>query len=240
MLFEKINHIDFYQFGCGGTGSYLVPPLSKFIYNIENRFGNNIIIYYYIIDDDIVEERNIIRQNFFEYDIGRNKVDVKIRENHQLVKNLYGIKQRIDTKKKIESLLDINIFKIVIGCCDNNKTRRAIFSYMKKNKDNKILYFDSGNNLNNGQIVSTVFSEDVKNMFLNGENHKNVKFFKMFPAKVENESNESCAFFGDQSQCINMFAANLLFMNIQRVIIERLLPPNLITFNSTGYCTYEI
>ena len=58
---------------------------------------------------------------------------------------------------------------------------------------------------------------------------------------VENDTPEqSCAFFGDQSQAINSLAATLMFINLQKILVTSELPPELITFNSSGYSTFEI
>ena len=63
----------------------------------------------------------------------------------------------------------------------------------------------------------------------------------MFPlAPDEDDDGQSCAFFGDQSQTINTLAASLLFANFQKTIINDLIPPPVIEFNSSGMSTFEL
>ena len=64
----------------------------------------------------------------------------------------------------------------------------------------------------------------------------------MFQIEVgdDNISQQSCAFFGDQSQAINTMAATLMFINLQKILISSELPPELVTFNSSGYSTFEL
>ena len=57
--------------GAGGTGGYLIPHLYRIAFSDENRDYRIIIC-----DGDIVERKNLIRQNFIEQDIGRNKASV--------------------------------------------------------------------------------------------------------------------------------------------------------------------
>ncbi len=253
MILDNYSNLNIFQFGCGGTGSYLVSPLVKFLNNINDR-NRTLDINYYLIDDDTVEQRNIIRQNFYEDDIGRNKATVKQREYCHLFENITTINHCINTKNKIEKFIGSDPtytrkykyryiyssgLNIIFGCTDNNKSRRIIFNYIKKNSGHDYIYIDSGNNLNNGQITTIIFNEYLKHL-LNSIRFENINFQKMFPLKVKEEVNESCAFFGDQSQSINMMAANLQFINFQKIIVENKMPPNLINFNASGYSSFEI
>ena len=74
-LYEKYQSIRIMQVGTGGTGSYLVLPLAKFLNSLKKTRAYN-DIKYYLIDNDIVEEKNIWRQNFNYNEIGQNKSEV--------------------------------------------------------------------------------------------------------------------------------------------------------------------
>ena len=241
------------QFGCGGTGSYLGRPLIKFLSNLKNRYGDQFNCKYTVVDGDTVSARNILRQNFTEDHISLNKAKVLKFENDYFYKDcIQDVPYMITTTKQMKNFYD-GFFKqiqfrrpipnnnkcIVLGCVDNNKSRRLIFKYIKDNSDKQIVYLDSGNNLHNGQIITTIFNEHLKQI-LYGVDFENINFLKYFPLKVKEANEESCAFFGDQSQSINMFASTLLFMNIQKLIIEGRLPPNKIEFNNSGYSTFDI
>jgi hypothetical protein len=59
-------------FGCGGTGSRLVPLVAQFLKTCSWVISPEIIL----IDPDIVEEKNLFRQNFIKPDIGKYKAEV--------------------------------------------------------------------------------------------------------------------------------------------------------------------
>lgn len=267
-LIDHYRRINIFQFGVGGTGSWLVPPMCKFLNNLSRRFGNEeLSVHYLLFDDDFVKEENIIRQNFDYYDIGRSKVMSLIRKYAHVFENIVGIRLRADTKSKINKIFQTGRYKsvsmryaanFVFGCSDNNKTRRALFNYFNNSLDffSPIIYFDSGNDIHHGQIVTTAFeeieafdglgTEFIRSLkllnFRNGKRFKQPPFLKMFPAKndkIENE-NEVCAFFGDQTQSVNMLAANMLFINFQQAVLQEMLPPPVINFNNAGYSTFEL
>ena len=90
--FEKIYII---QIGCGGTGSWLVSPLSKFVSNVRSR----VPIKYYLVDNDHVEERNILRQNFSNWDIGKSKTSALLNRFCYNDDDLTGITKKISSVK---------------------------------------------------------------------------------------------------------------------------------------------
>lgn len=268
-MLTNFRALNIIQIGAGGTGSWLVPSLLRFLNNINRRMSTHLALSYVLCDDDVVEDRNIIRQNFDEHDISQIKSRVLIRKYSQFNINKYWLPVQINTSAKFHKLLEgkfgsffyrHNSLTIVLGCVDNNVSRRAVFNGLKNAKNGweleSRIYIDSGNNLSNGQIVTTAFNcgnivkrgETVtdrimakRNIFTNAEQFKNPAFLKLFPINPEAEvTNESCAFFGDQSQGVNIFAANLLFNNIQKILIEGFIPPSIITFNNMGHSSFEI
>ncbi len=270
-LAEYSKRIVIIQVGCGGTGSWLVPLASKLLNNIKLRLPDMTEVLYKIVDDDTVEERNILRQNFSAWDIGKGKAMSLISRYCYNFKNMIAITKRIKTKKELQELIFlpgeetyINVFDmrqetlvIIIGCVDNNKSRQLINKLAKNiNKDLNcpIVYIDSGNLLYNGQIVtmSHGFNEFLIKMINEFEpekarqlerqikSRKKINFNKMFPIVKEEEVAQSCAFFGDQSQAVNSLAATMLFCNLQKILVASEIPPDVITFNSAGYSTFEV
>lgn len=262
-LTEVFRRINIFQIGVGGTGSWLVYPMCKFLNNIQNRYGrDNLLINYILVDDDFVEERNTLRQNFEPWEVERSKVMSTVKKYCYAFENLIGIKYRPNTKSKfsnlfygdlLEGIRPTNAMTFVFGCVDCNKTRRGLFNYFTKYEKNlAVVYFDSGNDLYHGQITTTVFNLNKRYdsgyidsndwfWFRNEQKWKQPKFLKMFPLKIqEGEAEETCAFFGDQSQGVNIQAANLLFLNFQNALIEFRLPPSVINFNASGYSTFQI
>eukprot|EP00697_Spironema_sp_BW2_P002772 gnl/Spiro4/13694_TR7295_c0_g1_i1.p1 gnl/Spiro4/13694_TR7295_c0_g1~~gnl/Spiro4/13694_TR7295_c0_g1_i1.p1 ORF type:complete len:422 (+),score=89.13 gnl/Spiro4/13694_TR7295_c0_g1_i1:1469-2734(+) len=56
-------------FGCGGTGSRLVPPIAQLMSTLQTLVSPELVL----VDFDEVEEKNLARQNFAKSDIGKNK-----------------------------------------------------------------------------------------------------------------------------------------------------------------------
>lgn len=247
-IIDHFSRIIIIQVGCGGTGSWLVPLVSKLANNIKLRLPLSKLIEYIIIDNDIVEDRNILRQNFSNWDIG------KIKSQALVNKACYEFEEIVASSKRIQKTSDIiNIIKtnldncliIMLGCVDNNISRHNMLKISKKlskqykNSKLSIVYIDSGNLLHNGQIITQAFN--CPDWISQKPSKKKLNFKHMFPINEEdNTPEQSCAFFGDQSQAINSLAATLMFINLQKILVTSELPPELITFNSSGYSTFEI
>jgi molybdopterin/thiamine biosynthesis adenylyltransferase len=249
-IIETFKHINFIQIGCGGTGSWLVPLLSKFINNLALKFSD-LNLKYILFDGDTVEDRNILRQNFDNWDIEKNKAEALALKNVFNYEKIIVNPINCDKKSLINNIISCvahereynkHLF-ILIGCVDKNKYRRMIFSTIKTvRKDlnsyfttDGFIYIDAGNLLYNGQVITLPFGLKEYQ-----KKPPKLKFFKMFPAKDDTENAPSCAFFADQSQSINNLAASIIFCNIQKILINSELPPEMITFNSSGYSTFEI
>lgn len=119
--------------GCGGTGSRLIPLIAQHIANHNNECsrvgGNQSYIKHQmelnLIDMDIVEPKNLKRQNFFAFDVGKNKAAC-LAERYSA---LYGLDINAFTGKFSECSSDIsgrsgNYF--FFDCTDNVDARRSI------------------------------------------------------------------------------------------------------------------
>jgi len=245
-IVEYFNKIDIIQIGCGGTGGWLAPLVAKLIRNITSR-NNQCEFSYTLIDNDIVEQRNILRQNFLERDIGKSKVlALANRYILELEKNLNLLDEKINSTKKLNEIIkpdtstDTNLQRLIIllGCVDNNSTRRLLYKYMNNLPLNiSCIYIDSGNDLNKGQVVTTWINLPE---FIGNQDQTPVNFLKLFTTKKKTETEQSCAFFGDQTQGLNNFAASIIFLNLQSILITNKLPINYIEFYSNGYSSIKI
>jgi len=258
--FTKINIV---QIGCGGTGSWVVPLVSKLANNIRLRLPEGSKISYKLVDNDVVEERNILRQNFSQWDIGKSKAHSLINKHIYDFEDLICFTNKIKTKKDFMILQDFDhideTLVIILGCVDNNKTRHLIFKtlrYCQKNfsPKTKYIYIDSGNLLYNGQVITLSFGfeeflikkleetepDTATNLKKKIKKRKKLNFLKMFPLKDPEEVQQSCAFFGDQSQAINSLAATIMFCNLQKILVASEMPPQKISFNSSGYSTFDV
>lgn len=65
--------------GAGGTGSRLMPMLAQLVRTCIRKYNPGAWLDelpIYVIDGDNVEEKNLLRQNFIEKDVGKNKATV--------------------------------------------------------------------------------------------------------------------------------------------------------------------
>lgn len=70
MKYSKTAPVKIIILGAGGTGGYVIPHLYRIAFAADRQM--RIIV----CDGDVVEGKNLIRQNFVEQDIGRNKAQV--------------------------------------------------------------------------------------------------------------------------------------------------------------------
>ena len=70
IILPAYTNIEFYLVGCGGTGSWLAPSLGRIARTLSRQGKNTTLI---LIDADIVEQKNVLRQNFCDAEIGLNK-----------------------------------------------------------------------------------------------------------------------------------------------------------------------
>lgn len=123
-----------YLIGVGGTGGFLAQGLAKMI------TGYGLRIDVTLVDPDIVEERNCIRQNFWQYEVGQPKAKaLAFRLNQQ-----FGVSFAYEISK-FEDLETRNWSRLVVSCIDNIAGR-------KKLKDCG-MWLDLGNDVTNGQAI---------------------------------------------------------------------------------------
>jgi len=144
--FEKIIVL-----GCGGTGSHAVPNIIRLLLGIEERLLPEVCL----IDGDSVEQKNILRQNFIQMDLGENKAEVLARR----YSSAFGIpittissfsdNKNNELAKQIKNTNSV----CIIGCVDSHNGRRHIRSTIRRFKKKDIIWIDSGNEEKSGQVV---------------------------------------------------------------------------------------
>ena len=159
MKYSATAPVKIIVLGAGGTGGYLIPHLYRIAFANEQRKYRIIIC-----DGDIAEPKNLVRQNFIEQDIGRNKAAV-LAERYA---GAFGIEceyipEYIESEEKLKRLIRPDFTKsawnrvcqtqrvILIGCVDNNKSRAIFHKVFYETKD--LVYIDSGNGEHTGQVV---------------------------------------------------------------------------------------
>lgn len=159
--------------GGGGTGSRLVPLLGQFLKTCAWIQNPEITI----IDDDIVEEKNLLRQNFIQVDVGKPKAEVLAQRysrafNINIIPRVERVKpydwavvQKELTQKDGESIYQLfrryATNSIIIMCVDSPEARRHIVGhltsamrsvYSRIAQNSNVLLIDSGNENDFGQI----------------------------------------------------------------------------------------
>ena len=161
MKYPKTAPVKVIIIGAGGTGGYVIPHLYRISFAAERSMR------ILVCDGDVVEEKNLIRQNFVEQDVGRNKAQV-LAERYSAA---FGIEceyipRFVESEEKLFQLTVPDFFKssyqgipetqrvILLGCVDNNKSRKLCHAVFAKQKD--LIYIDSGNGEHTGQVVCGV------------------------------------------------------------------------------------
>lgn len=221
--------------GAGGTGGYLIPNLARMV-SIKNGEGADHQVT--IVDADRVEQKNLLRQNFTDSDIGKNKAAVMAgRYGRAFKQTFYFIEEYIENYTQIVDIIESeNKIPVIIDCVDNNKTRfiieEARKSYMRTNPRFDVLVISSGNEEFAGQVIfSYELSERNKYHYERiGEiedgvymKHESPSLIDIFPnmkiGKLPDE--ESCAeqaISAPQNIHTNMTAADIQFGFINRLL----------------------
>ena len=159
MKFSLSKPVKIIMLGAGGTGGHIAPHLYRLLHTLGRR--TQVII----CDGDIVEEKNLVRQNFISADLGRNKAQV-LAERYASAFGLEVsyIPEFIEDEQQLAALVKPEIYRaspysqpsieglsILIGCVDNNRSRRLCHHVFKAAKN--LVYIDSGNGEYTGQVV---------------------------------------------------------------------------------------
>ena len=162
MIYPTKIPVKIIMLGAGGTGSYVAMHLYRLMHCLDRS------VRIIIADGDSVEEKNLVRQHFTVFDLGINKAKV-LAERYAAAFKMKAeyIPDFIEEKERLRELLKPNYvpgekntlipFKemvILLGCVDNNKSRRLYNEVFYECRD--IIYIDSGNGEHSGQVVCGV------------------------------------------------------------------------------------
>ena len=148
--------------GAGGTGSYVAMHLYRLLYCLDRA------VRIIIADGDSVEEKNLVRQHFTVADLGLNKAQA-LAERYAAAFRMKAeyVPDFIEDKEKLHSLVRPDYVRagrntwqkimetvVLLGCVDNNKSRRLCNDVFYECED--LVYIDSGNGEHSGQAVCGV------------------------------------------------------------------------------------
>ncbi len=155
-LYERL---EFYLVGCGGTGSWLAPSLCRLARTLNEQGKTTTLIF---IDPDVVEQKNVLRQNFCDAEIGLNKA--------QTLALRYSLSWGVSIEA-LPALFNPEIvardyyqrehkLKIIIGCVDNAIARQSIAQSLSQYQTwhtrdvaTELWWLDCGNHSNSGQVL---------------------------------------------------------------------------------------
>lgn len=140
--------------GCGGTGAYVAGHLARLVSVLDQGphkpWGGFQLV---LADGDKVEQKNLERQHFIQQDLDLNKAEVLATR----YASAFGIQIRA-IPVYLEDHYAIHSFApdLVIGCVDNNASRRVIHKWMldsRARSSTDKFWIDAGNEENSGQVV---------------------------------------------------------------------------------------
>ena len=132
--------------GCGGTGGFVAEGLCRLLADTD--------VPLVLIDHDRVEPHNLLRQHFFESDLGKFKsqalAERLARQYGRPIKySVYPYDSELIDEQFGDGMYTRMAQGIIIGCVDNAPARRCIakdFSYTN-------WWLDAGNSHSSGQVL---------------------------------------------------------------------------------------
>jgi len=132
--------------GCGGTGSYLIDVLSRFLENSPDFTGQ-----FWLVDGDKYSADNASRQNFHYKLEGYNKAEAQAaiisQRFPQINERLTYIGEYVGDKN-VNSILEEGT--VVFNCVDNHVARRLVETRISQLKD--AVHICAGNEKVDGQV----------------------------------------------------------------------------------------
>ena len=162
MKFDTERPVKIVMLGAGGTGGHIAPHIYRLLYALDRPAR------FIICDGDIVEQKNLVRQNFSEADLGKNKARV-LAERYscvfgieteyvpnfvETVDALMELIQPLDWKRDQYEWKTVKEMVVLIGAVDNNRSRQVCHKAFSQSQE--LIYIDSGNGEFSGQVVCGV------------------------------------------------------------------------------------
>lgn len=145
MLKIKEGQKSYIILGAGGTGSWLASFLSK------------IDVDCMIVDGDVVEPKNVTRQNFTNNEVTKMKAEA-IGDRYRID----FVTEFLSDSSVLEELIDtLPGTPVIVGCLDNNASRKLAHDVFMNAKYNDIYWVDAGNAERHGQVYVAVKEDGV-------------------------------------------------------------------------------
>lgn len=251
-------------FGCGGTGSRLVPPIAQLMSTLQTLVSPELVL----VDFDEVEEKNLSRQNFAKPDIGKNKATALAARYSKAYPTLKitPITVAAGTSEYDEALGMFNLQERLGGpamyilAVDSAKARRDILAKAlapQAGGPNSSIVIDAGNEDIFGQVsfftTGKIGKTSAKDLEFIYNWHQGIipgdHILSEFPVDVmaylnmqEGESTKSCADL-DQTLAINNLMAAQVVAYAQNFLMGkpvRSWRTNFDLFNGVSYDTISV
>ena len=157
MKFSKAAPVAIAMLGAGGTGGHAAPNVYRLLHSLRRPSA------FTVCDGDLVERKNLVRQNFVEADLGRNKAQVIAKRYARAFGTEASyLPEFVESREALERLFRGGLrgenrdgrLNILLGCVDNNRSRRVCHEAFMA-ADN-LVYIDAGNGESTGQVVCGV------------------------------------------------------------------------------------
>ena len=157
--------------GCGGTGGFAAESVCRLLTGREDEI--------LLVDPDTVEPHNLLRQNFYRRDVGRNKAQALAERLAVNYDRRIGYARR-EFKRTDPEGLNAAVYHregasaaILIGCVDTAEGRREMHQAVIKANGN-LWAMDAGNGEHWGQVLAGNAHrlEDEIDNFHDGHVHK--------------------------------------------------------------------
>jgi len=136
--------------GCGGTGAYVAGHLARLIMSLNSERSSYDSISLVLADGDKVERKNLERQHFVQRDLDTNKAEALARR----YSSAFGLQiDVIPSYLEDEDSIRKTDIDMVIGCVDNNASRKIVHEWMLNSRSREKFWVDCGNEESSGQVV---------------------------------------------------------------------------------------
>lgn len=229
--------IHFIIVGTGGTGGHLIENLARLL---DTQDIEHVVT---LIDGDKVESKNLLRQNFYQIDLGQNKARALVERYSRLFPHtkLLAAPAYLSSPQELLEILSEDPQPVIISAVDNNATRHLIKQAITQ-AEQPLVWLDAGNAERTGQVV--VGTHQITTIQPAGSF---VKFSEQpdcidkFPEAFANTDSRpdelSCAdhsLEAPQDIAANVIAASTLFMIVNRLIHGELITQNVVNFDTIG------